>query len=126
MHMAWMRVVCGRLESRYRYSASVVYNNFPWPPNPTAKQTADIESKAQAVLDARAKFPDSTLADLYDPLTMPPTLQKAHQALDKATDRAYRPAPFNNEATRVAHLFTLHQQHTAPLLPKKKQTRRKK
>ena len=126
MHMAWMRAVCGRLESRYRYSASVVYNNFPWPPNPTAKQTADIESKAQAVLDARAKFPDSTLADLYDPLTMPPTLQKAHQALDKATDRAYRPAPFNNEATRVAHLFTLHQQHTAPLLPKKKQTRRKK
>ena len=126
MHMAWMRTVCGRLKSDYRYSASVVYNNFPWPPNPTAKQTADIESKAQAVLDARAKFPDSTLADLYDPLTMPPTLQKAHQALDKATDRAYRPAPFNNEATRVAHLFTLHQQHTAPLLPKKKQTRRRK
>ena len=126
MHMAWMRTVCGRLKSDYRYSASVVYNNFPWPPNPTAKQTADIQSKAQAVLDARAKFPDSTLADLYDPLTMPPALQKAHQALDKATDRAYRPAPFNNEATRVAHLFTLHQQHTAPLLPKKKQTRRKK
>ena len=118
MHMAWMRAVCGRLESRYRYSNKIVYNNFPWPKNPTAKQTADIETKAQAVLDARAKFPDSTLADLYDPLTMPPALQKAHQALDKTVDRAYRKTAFNNEAARVAFLFDLYQQYTTPLLPK--------
>ncbi len=124
MHMAWMRAVCGRLESRYRYSANIVYNNFPWPKNPTAKQTAEIETKAQAILDARAKFPDSTLADLYDPLTMPPVLQKAHQALDKAVDRAYRKAVFSNEAARVAFLFDLYQQYTAPLLPKKKRGRR--
>ena len=92
MHNAWMRVVCGRLESRYRYSNTIVYNNFPWPKTPTEKQTADIETKAQAILDARAQFPDSTLADLYDPLTMPPTLLKAHNALDKAVDRAYHRA----------------------------------
>ena len=125
MHMAWMRAVCGRLESRYRYSASIVYNNFPWPKDPSEKQTVDIGNKAQAVLDARAQFPDSTLADLYDPLTMPPALQKAHQTLDKAVDRAYRKTPFNNEADRVAFLFDLYQQYTAPLLPKKKAKRRK-
>ncbi len=119
MHMAWMRAVCGRLGSGYRYSGSIVYNNFPWPREPTEKQTQTIEQKAQAVLDARTQFPDSTLADLYDPLTMPPTLLKAHQALDKAVDRAYRRAsdkrgPFNNEADRVAFLFDLYQQYTAP------------
>ena len=123
MHMAWMRSVCGRLESRYRYSASIVYNNFPWPKDPTEKQTADIGNKAQAVLDARAQYPDSTLADLYDPLSMPPVLQKAHQALDRAVDKAYRKNPFNNEADRVAFLFDLYQQYTAPLLPKKKTPR---
>ncbi|MDE2382926.1 MAG: class I SAM-dependent DNA methyltransferase, partial [Xanthomonadaceae bacterium] len=97
MHMAWVRAVCGRLESRYRYSAGIVYNNFPWPELPEAK-TLDarlrghdeqkIEAAAQAVLDARAQFPGSTLADLYDPLTMPPALVKAHAALDKAVDAA--------------------------------------
>ncbi len=120
MHMAWMRVVGGRLKSDYSYSTNIVYNNFPWPKAPTKKQTTDIKTKAQAVLDARAKFPDSTLADLYDPLTMPPVLRKAHLALDKAVDRAYRKTPFNNEAERVAFLFDLYQQHTAPLLPKEK------
>ncbi len=125
MHNSWIRTVCGRLKSDYRYSASIVYNNFPWPKDPTAKQTTEIETKAQAVLDARAKFPDATLADLYDPLTMPPVLQKAHQALDKAVDRAYRKAAFTNEAARVAFLFDLYQQYTAPLLPQKK-TRRKR
>ena len=125
MHMAWMKVVSGRLESRYSYAAGIVYNNFPWPKDPSEKQTADIGGKAQAVLDARAQFPDSTLADLYDPLSMPPALQKAHQALDKAVDRAYRKTPFNNEADRVAFLFDLYQQYTAPLLPKKKSKRRK-
>ncbi|WP_423907134.1 class I SAM-dependent DNA methyltransferase [Candidatus Spongiihabitans sp.] len=122
MHMAWMRAVCGRLESRYSYSNTIVYNNFPWPKTPTEKQTADIETKAQAILDARAQFLDSTLADLYDPLTMPPLLQKAHNALDKAVDRAYHRASdkrgaFNNEADRVSFLFDLYQQYTAPILP---------
>ena len=126
MHMEWVRHTCGRLENRYRYSKDVVYNNFPWPKNPTAKQTTDIETKAQAVRNARAKFPDSTLADLYDPLTMPPVLQKAHQALDKSVDRAYRKTPFNNEAARVSFLFDLYQQYTAPLLPQKKRGRVKK
>ena len=102
----------------------IVYNNFSWPKDPTEKQTTEIKTKAQAILDTRAKFPDSTLADLYDPLTMPPALQKAHQAVDKAVDRAYRKQPFNNEAERVAFLFDLYQQYTAPLLPQKK--RRKK
>ncbi len=125
MHMAWMRTVCGRLESRYRYSASIVYNNFPWSKNPTEKQTADIETKAQAILDARAKFPDATLADLYDPLTMPPILQKAHQTLDQAVDRSYRKTAFKNETERVSFLFDLYQQYTAPLLSEKKSKRRK-
>ena len=130
MHNAWMRAVGGRLKSDYRYSASIVYNNFPWPKKPTAKntadQTTDIETKAQAILDARAGFPDSTLADLYDPLTMPPTLQKAHKALDKSVDRAYRKTAFNNEAARVSFLFDLYQQYTTPLLPGKKKRKRGK
>ncbi|MGR3913114.1 MAG: class I SAM-dependent DNA methyltransferase, partial [Gammaproteobacteria bacterium] len=125
MHMAWMRAVCGRLGSGYRYSASIVYNNFPWPKNPAAKQTADIKSAAQAVLNARALFPDSTLADLYDPAAMPPRLLKAHQKLDKAVDRAYRPAAFPTEAARVAFLFDLYRQYTAPAIdPARKKTKR--
>ncbi|MDA8015434.1 MAG: N-6 DNA methylase [Gammaproteobacteria bacterium] len=124
MHMAWMRAVGGRMESRYRYSAKIVYNNFPWPQNPTEKQTAGIETAAKAVLDARAKYPNSTLADLYDPMTMPAPLLKAHQKLDRAVDRAYRSAPFSDEATRVAFLFALYQQYTAPVLPGKKKRRR--
>ena len=126
MHNSWMRAICGRLESRYRYSNKIVYNNFIWPKNPTANQTTDIKTKAQAVLDARAKFPNATLADLYDPLTMPPALQKAHQSLDKAVDRAYRKTAFNNEAARVAFLFDLYQQYTTPLLPGKKKRKRGK
>ena len=125
MHMSWMRAVCGRLESRYRYSASIAYNNFPWPQNPTKKQTESIKTAAQAVLDARATYPDSTLADLYDPITMPAPLLKAHQKLDHSIDRAYRPAPFPDEATRVAFLFAQYQQHTAPVLPGKKKRARK-
>ncbi len=114
MHNAWMRSVCGRLESRYRYSAGIVYNNFPWP-EPSDKQQAAIETAAQAVLDARAKFPTSTLADLYDPLTMPPELVKAHQALDRAVDAAYGRTTFKTEAERVAFLFERYQQLTVPL-----------
>ena len=86
--MAWMRAVCGRLEMRYRYSKDIVYNNFPWP-NPTEEQKKKIEQTAQAILDARVKYPDSSLADLYDELTMPVELRKAHQDNDRAVMQAY-------------------------------------
>jgi hypothetical protein len=115
MHMAWVRYTCGRLESRYRYSKDIVYNNFPWPENPSEKHRQVIEASAQAVLDARAKFPDSSLADLYDPLTMPPALLKAHQQLDKAVDAAYGKKNFKTEAERVAFLFELYQKYTGSL-----------
>lgn len=114
MHNAWMRTVAGRLESRYRYSANLVYNNFPWP-KPTEKQTQAIETAAQAVLDARTQFPDASLADLYDPRTMPPDLAKAHTKLDKAVDAAYGYKGGNNDGERVAFLFDLYQQMTSLL-----------
>ena len=124
MHMAWMRQVAGRLESRYRYSNSLVYNNFPWPEKIPDARKAEIERLAQAVLDERAKHLEkgATLADLYDPITMPPGLSKAHAALDRAVDRAYRSAPFETERARVEHLFTLYQALTTlfPEKPKKK------
>ncbi|MGR0481346.1 MAG: class I SAM-dependent DNA methyltransferase [Candidatus Electronema sp. V4] len=129
MHNAWMRTVCGRLESRYRYSNTIVYNNFPWPENPSAKQRQAVEAAAQAVLDARAQFPAASLADLYDPLTMPPVLLKAHQTLDRAADAAYGRRDFKTEAERVAFLFDLYQKYTASLLPlaaKEKKTGRRK
>ncbi len=127
MHMAWVKQVCGRLESRYRYSAKLVYNNFPWP-EPTDKQKQAVESAAQGVLDARKNHPDATLADLYDPLTMPADLAKAHATLDRAVDRCYRKQPFPDERRRFEHLFTLYEQLTAPLTAKtsNKQGRRKK
>jgi hypothetical protein len=115
MHMAWVRYTCGRLESRYRYSKDIVYNNFPWPENPSEKDKKAIEIAAQAVLDARANFPDSSLADLYDPLTMPPLLLKAHQQLDKAVDAAYGKKNFKTEAERVAFLFELYQKYISSL-----------
>jgi hypothetical protein len=116
MHMAWVRQVCGRLESRYRYSAKLVYNNYPWP-EPTDKQRKGVEVAAQAVLDARKESPNATLANLYDPLSMPPMLVKAHAALDRAVDKCYRPEPFTSERQRVEHLFALYEKLTAPLLP---------
>ena len=119
MHMSWTRSVTGRLKSDYMYSAGIVYNNFPWPENPNEKQKQTIETAAQAVLDARAQFPDASLADLYDPLTMPPVLLKAHQTLDKAVDAAYGKTNFKTEAERVAFLFELYQQYTS-LLPVEK------
>jgi hypothetical protein len=127
MHMAWTRYTCGRLESRYQYSVTIVYNNFPWPDAPTDKQHAAVEAAAQAVLDARAQFPQSSLADLYDPLTMPPALVKAHQALDRAVDACYRKAAFTSDAQRVEFLFERYQQLTS-LLPavSAKPKRRKK
>src|SRR5690606_34059149 len=107
IHMSWVKYTCGRIKSDYRYSNETVYNNFPWPEKPTDKQKETVEKAAQAVLDARAGFPGSSLADLYDPNTMPPVLVKAHQALDKAVDLCYRPQPFTSEAKRIEFLFEL-------------------
>jgi hypothetical protein len=115
MHMTWIKHVCGRIKSDYRYSNEIVYTNFPWPENPTDKQKQTIEEKAQKVLDVRAQFLDSSLADLYDPLTMPPELVKAHNELDKAVDLAYRPQPFTSEANRMEFLFGLYEKYTADL-----------
>ena len=112
VHMAWMRAVCGRLEMRYRYSNDVVYNNFPWP-NPTEEQMAKIEQTAQAILDARALYPDSSLADLYDELTMPVELRKVHQDNDRAVMAAYGfPVKTMTESQCVAELFKLYQELT--------------
>jgi len=126
MHMAWMRCVCGRMKSDYSYSNTIVYNNFPWPENPTEKHIKAVEEAAQAVLDARAQFPDSSLADLYDPNTMPPVLVKAHQALDKAVDLCYRPQPFPSETKRIEYLFELYDKYTAGLFADSKKPKKKK
>ena len=125
MHMAWIKQVGGRLESRFQYSNNIIYNNYPWP-EPTEAQRTAIEECAQAVLDARAKYPASTLADLYDPVTMPADLARAHTKLDRAVDRAYRKEEFPNDRARVEHLFALYQKLTSPLLPisEKKRTRK--
>lgn len=125
MHMAWVKTTCGRLKSDFRYSKDIVYNNFPFPQNPTDKQIKAIEAAAQKVLDARAMFPNSSLADLYDPLTMPPALTKAHNELDKAVDLAYRSQPFTSEAKRMEFLFELYEQYTADLFTKEKKTKKK-
>ena len=106
--MAWMRQVCGRLESRYRYSNKLVYNNFPWPQSLTPEQKAAVEKAAQAVLEAREQFPGSTLADLYDPVAMPPALAKAHAELDRAVDRDYRKDPFASDRARPPHHSAAH------------------
>ena len=111
VHMAWMRAICGRLEMRYRYSANIVYNNFPWC-QPTDEQKARIEATAQAILDARAKYPDSSLADLYDEVTMPPELRKAHQENDRAVMAAYGFSTKMTESDCVAELFKMYQNLT--------------
>lgn len=126
MHMSWIRQIGGRLKSDFQYSGSMVYNNFPWPEAPTAKQRAAVEAAAQAVLDARRAFPDATLADLYDPLAMPPALVKAHAELDRAVELCYRPQPFESDRQRVEHLFALYEKLTAPLMAPAKKTRRKR
>ena len=120
MHMAWVRNVCGRIKSDFRYSNEIVYNNYPWPLNLTEKQIKSIEICAQKVLDIRKEFPDSSLADLYDIIAMPPKLIKAHQDLDKAVDAAYRSKPFESEAKRMEFLFELYEKYTADLFTKKK------
>jgi hypothetical protein len=124
MHMAWVKVVCGRIKSDYRYSTRLVYNNYPWPESPSEKKVASVETAARTVLDAREEHlkAGATLAQLYDPVGMPPNLVKAHAALDRAVDRCYRSQPFSSDRQRVEFLFALYQSITAPLLP----TRRKK
>jgi hypothetical protein len=156
MHMAWVKHVCGRLKSDFRYSASIVYNNFPWPENPSEKQKKDVEDTAQKVLDVREAFMNpagnmtdpasciphpasetpqpasfaspsaASLADLYDPLTMPPALVKAHQELDKAVDLCYRPQPFPNETKRIEFLFELYDKYTADLFTREKSRKKRK
>lgn len=126
-HLSWMRQICGRMKSDYQYSATFVYNNYPWPQDVSEAQKAAVEQAAQKVLDARLKFPGSTLADLYDPTTMPPVLAKAHADLDRAVDRCYRKELFPNDRARVEHLFALYEKLAAPLVkyekPKKKRVR---
>lgn len=117
MHMAWVKSVCGRLKSDYRYSAGIVYNNFPFPENPSEKQIKAVEEKAQKVLDTRAAFPNNSLAVLYHPSTMPPALVKAHNELDKAVDLAYSSQAFRSEANRLEFLFKLYDSFTLGLFP---------
>lgn len=139
MHMAWMRQVGGRLKSDYQYSGTLVYNTFPWPQPPEERRRQRVEELARLILEVRAEFGDArhgflqsrgsghgsaTLADLYDPLCMPPKLVKAHAALDRAVDLCYRPQPFTSERQRVEFLFGLYEQLTAPLLPASKTRRR--
>lgn len=125
-HNIWTKKLSGRLKSDISYSPAV-YNNFPWPKDPSTKHKKSVEEKAQKVLDVRAQFPDSSLADLYDPLTMPPALVKAHQELDRAVDLCYRPQAFPNETARIEYLFELYNEYTAPLMKveKKKKTKSK-
>lgn len=107
MHMAWMRTVGGRLEMRYRYSASIVYNTFPWP-TATKEQQNAVAKLGQTVLDTRQRYFDMTLAQMYDPDAMPDDLRAAHHALDLAVDRLYRKKPFESEEERLVLLFDLY------------------
>jgi hypothetical protein len=128
MHMAWVKSVCGRLKSDFRYSKDIVYNNYPWPEDPTDKQIHAVKNAVQKVLDVRGEYSDCSLAELYDPVTMPPKLAKAHGELDKAVDKCYRPQPFTTEANRMEFLFELYEKYTADLFtlesPKKKKKRK--
>lgn len=124
MHMAWMRTVGGRLESRYRYSIGVVYNTFPVPP--VGANRTSLESLAQAILDIRVAYPEETLSDLYDPDLMPPILRRAHQKLDDAVDKLYRRQSFDSERERVEHLFVLYEKMHTPLSEAVKSKRRRR
>jgi hypothetical protein len=126
MHMAWVKYTCGRLGNGFRYSNTIVYNNYPFPKNASPAQKQKVEQAAKKVLNVRAHYPDSSLADLYDPLSMPPDLVKAHQTLDKAVDLCYRPQAFANELSRIEYLFGLYEQLTAPMIKVEKQKRKTK
>lgn len=125
MHNCWIKNVSGRLGNELRYSKDIVYNNYPWPQDPSEKQIKTIEEKAQKVLDTRAEYPNSSLAELYDPLTMPPALVKAHNELDRAVDLAYRPQAFTSEANRMEFLFDLYEKYTSDLFTKEKKKKKK-
>lgn len=126
MHMAWVKTVCGRLESRYRYSKDIVYNNFPWPENPYNTHVKAVEIAAQKVLETRLQFPKSSLADLYDPHAMPPSLIKAHNELDKAVDKCYSSSSFQNDSKRMEFLFDLYEKYTGDLFSESKSKKLKK
>lgn len=125
VHMAWMRVVAGRLKSDYRYSRDIVYNTFPWP-SPTDAQRAKIEASAKAILDARARYPESSLAALYDRDTMPPDLLKAHYANDFAVMEAYGFEKGISESESVARLMRMYRALTEKQPPEKKSSRQSK
>ncbi len=128
MHMIWIKFTSGRMKSDFSYSNTIVYNNFPWPNNPSEKYTNSISNAAEQVLAVRQKYQlknvgsrkGSSLAKLYDPLTMPPDLVKAHETLDKVVDQAYRSQPFTSEAKRMEFLFELYEKYTADLFTKEK------
>lgn len=111
MHMAWIKYTCGRMKSDYQYSNTIVYNNYPFPKNVSEKQKKAVEEKAQNVLNIRSQFSDCSLADLYDPLSMPPNLKKAHQELDKAVDNCYGLKLFKNDKERIEFLFGLYEEY---------------
>ncbi len=125
IHMTWVKYTCGRLKSDYRYSNSIVYNNFPFPKDLSEKDKKKVEDKAQKILNVREEYPKSSLADLYHPLTMPSKLAKAHQELDKVVDICYRSQAFKNENSRFEYLFDLYNQYTQPLFIEKKSKRKK-
>ncbi len=126
MHMCWVRHVCGRLKSDYRYSNNLVYNNFPWPIDLPKQKIQGVQKLASQVLKVRERYSKSSLSDLYDPLTMPADLVRAHQDLDKFVDTCYRPQPFDTEMQRIEFLFDLYKQYTQPLFGSEKKKRGKK
>lgn len=120
MHMTWVNSISGRMKSDISYSTGIVYNNFPWPESISDKQKSQIESASQKILDVRNEFQNSTLADLYNILTMPSSLVKAHNELDKVVDLSYRSQPFLSESKRMEFLFELYEKYTADLFTKEK------
>jgi hypothetical protein len=115
MHMSWVKYVCGRLKSDYRYSKDIVYNNYPFPQNVSNSNKEKVEKAAQNVLDCRVSYSGNTLADLYGSISMPPDLIKAHNVLDRAVDLCYRPQAFTSELNRMEFLFGLYEQLSAPI-----------
>lgn len=126
MHMSWVNAVCGRLKSDYRYSNSIVYNNYPWPENPSENQIKKITKSVEKILEIRSMFPENTFADLYNPDTMPKVLLKAHLELDKAVDASYSKQIFTSEAKRMEFLFDLYEKYTTDLFSKEKVKKTKK
>ncbi len=120
MHMIWMAYVCGRLESRFQYSSSIVYNNFPWPQNISRYQKKKVEEDAEIIFKIRKDFSQSSLAVLYDPFSMPPELIKAHQKLDKSVELCYRSQPFTSDSKRMEFLFELYEKYTFGLFAEEK------